>query len=104
MKEIVTKQGHIGANFRRVIVDLNATEMIPTLADVAITETKDHYTLTVLMLLMNKNSYPEFMNSSSNKKLYREDEERSDYLDYNKANEDLIIKRATNFYNGLAAK
>ena len=103
IKETVKSQGHIGINFQDVVVDLNATELIPTLADIAHTETDNHYSLTVLMLLMKKNEYPEFMNSSSNSKLYiKASDGRKQYLVYNKGNEDLIIQRATNFYNGLA--
>jgi hypothetical protein len=105
MKELSEKEGRVGANFREIIVDCNATGMIPFLIDAARKETKDHDDLTVLMLLMKKNRYSEFTGSSSYRKLYEvERDEYSRYLVFNKANEDLIIQRATNFYNGLDAK
>jgi hypothetical protein len=54
---------------------------------------------------MEKNHYPEYLNSSSYKKLsVSTTYEHPPYLVYSKANEDLIIQRATNFYNGLSAK
>jgi hypothetical protein len=103
MKEQIEKEGRIGENFREAIVEMNATGMIPVLVEIARKETKDHYTLTTLLLLMEKNNYSEYMSSSSYKKLADHSSyENPPYLVYNKANEDLIIQRATNFYNGLA--
>jgi len=103
MKPIIQKGNTIGANYEEAIVEMNAKEMIPFLIDYYNRQKKDHYILTVLMLLMKNNQYPEFMNSTSYTKLYgSEDGEYSAYLVYNKANEDLIFKRAMNFYNGLS--
>lgn len=105
IKELTEKNGRVGANFRAVIVETNATEMIPFLAEAARKETNHHCNLTTLILLMEKNKYPEYMNSSSYKKLAENTSyDHPPFLVYNKANEDLIIQRATNFYNGLAAK
>jgi len=105
IKEIIQRDGHIGENLRELIVETNATGLIPALAETAKKETKDHYDLTTLLLLMEKNKYPEYVNSSSCKKLADHSSyEHPPYLVYNKANEDLIVQRATNFYNGLAAK
>jgi hypothetical protein len=105
MKPLIEKNKSVGDNFKEAIVDMNATELIPCLIDCYKAEKKDHYILTLLMLLMNNNKYPEFMGSSSYKKLYGQEEgQYAAYLVYNKANEDLIIQRATNFYNGLQAK
>jgi hypothetical protein len=105
MREQIEKDGRVGENFRELIVATNATGMIPVLAEAARKETNDHYSLTALILLMEKNQYGEYVNSSSYKKLADHSSyEHPPYLVYNKANEDLIIQRATNFYNGLAAK
>jgi len=105
IKEIAQRDGRVGENFRELIVATNTTGLIPVLAEMAKKETKDHYDLTTLLLLMEKNKYPEYLNSSSCKKLADHSSyEHPPYLVYNKANEDLIIQRATNFYNGLAAK
>lgn len=107
MKELVIKSGCIGENFREIIETINATGMIPLLAEMARKETQAHYSLTTLLVLMEKNQYSEYLNSSSYKKLSDHSYssyQHPPYLVYNKANEDLIIQRATNFYNGLAAK
>lgn len=105
MKPLIEKSNCIGYNLKEAIVEMNATDLIPYLIDFYNKEKKDHYVLTMLMLLMKNNQYPQFMNSTSYKKLYAVEEgEYAAYLVYNKANEDLIIQRATNFYNGLQAK
>ena len=105
MKTLIEKNNSVGKNFKEAIIEMNATKLIPCLIDCYKKEKKDHYILTLLMLLMQTNKYPEFMTSSSYKKLYGQEEgQYAAYLVYNKANEDLIIQRATNFYNGLQAK
>ena len=105
MKANIDSTGQIGSNFAEAIVDMNGTDMIPYLIDTyQKQQKKDHYLLTVLMLLMEKNKYPEFMTSTSCQKLYKKDTDTySLYLVYNQANEDLIIQRATRFYNGLSS-
>ena len=105
MKPLIEKNNSVGDNFKEAIIEMNATRLIPCLIDCYKKEKKDHYILTLLMLLMKNNQYAEFINSTSYKKLYGQEEgEYAAYLVYNKANEDLIIQRATNFYNGLQAK
>jgi hypothetical protein len=109
MRSVIEKNKHVGTNFKEAIVEMNGTQLIPVLIDTYKQDKKDHYILTVLLLLMNYNKYPEFVNSTGYKKLYgvepdREDINNAPHLVYNKANEDLIIQRATNFYNGLQAK
>ncbi|PWU01606.1 MAG: hypothetical protein C5B52_07030 [Bacteroidetes bacterium] len=105
MKETIEKDNIIGSNFKEAIVAINGKEMIPFLINFYNKEKKDHYILTMLMLLMKNNNYAEFMNSISYKKLYDGNEDSySKYLIHNKANEELIIQRATNYYNGLQTK
>ena len=109
LKSLIEKSPSVGGNIKEAIVEMNGTELIPTLISFYNKEKKDHFILTVLLLLMKNNNYPEFVNSTGYKKLYREPKTEADYkvafyLTYNKANEDLIIQRATNFYNGLHAK
>jgi len=109
MKPLIEITNKIGGNFKEAIVRMNAKELIPYLIEYYNREKKDHYILTVLMLLMKNNKYPEFMNSTSYRKLYDKGEygyedEYAAYLVYNKANEALIIQRATNFYNALQPK
>jgi hypothetical protein len=99
MIPLIEKNNRIGNNFKEAIVEMNTIELVPYLIELYNKEKKDHYILTLLMLLMKNNQYPEFMNSTSYKKLYAQEEgEYAAYLVYNKANEDLIIQRATNFY------
>lgn len=105
MTESIDRSHRVGLNYKWVIVDINAKEMIPLLISTYNLDRKDHDILTVLLLLMEKNKYPAFMSSASYQKLYgvlKEDYDRyyTAHLDLNKANEDLIIQRATDFYNG----
>jgi hypothetical protein len=105
MMLLIQKSKSIGTNFKEAIVEMNAKDLIPFLIQFYNRDSRDHYVLTVLMLIMQSNKYPEFMNSISCKKLYgRQADYYSAFLVYNKANEDLIIQRATNFYNGLSKK
>jgi len=102
MRSIISKDNRVGLNFKQVMVDINAKEMIPFLINMYNAEKKDHDILTVLMLLMKDNEYDEFLVSLSYKKLYADKESSyKAYLNFNTANEELIIKRATNFYNEL---
>ena len=99
-KAVIDEQGKVGMNLIDAIVEANATDMIPYLIDIDRKDNSNHYILTALLLLMEKNNYPEFTSSVSYTKLYKSDRGTySAYLVYNKANEDLIIQRATNFYN-----
>jgi len=106
MKTLIEKNDKVGENFMQAIDEMNAKELIPSIIDCyKKQQNKDHYILTLLLLLMKKNEYPEFLNSSSYKKLYTLNENSyTAYLVYNQANEDLIIKRALNFYNSLSVK
>ena len=102
MEEVILKDNRIGVNFKQAIVEMNAREMIPFLIQTYNATKKDHDILTVLLLLMKQNKYQPFMVSASYKKLYRDEEASYEsYLNFNTANETLIIKRATDFYNGL---
>ena len=105
MTASIGRTHRVGVNFKRVIVDINATEMIPLLISTYNIEKKDHDLLTLLMLLMLNNKYQPFMVSASYKKLYADKGSRwSTYLNFNSANEALIIQRAAGFYEGLTKK
>lgn len=105
MTASIGRTHRVGVNFKHVIVDINATEMIPLLISTYNIEKKDHDLLTLLMLLMLNNKYQPFMVSASYKKLYADKESRwSTYLNFNSANEALIIQRATDFYGVLTKK
>jgi hypothetical protein len=100
IKESVSRSKRIGANYKQAIVEMNAREMIPFLIKTYTADKKDHDILTVLMLLMKNNNYKPFMTSVSFKKLYGEEAGYQAYLDFNMANEELIIKRVNAFYSG----
>jgi hypothetical protein len=101
IKESVQRSSRMGINYKRTLVDINAREMIPFLVSIYNKDKKDHDILTVLMLLMKNNKYEPFLNSLSYRKLYGENGNYQSYIDLNKANEELIIKRATDFYQTL---
>jgi hypothetical protein len=102
MTESIGRAKRVGLNYKHVIVDINATSMIPFLIDTYNLQKKDHDILTVLMLLMKNNKYPPFVGSLSYSKLYAgKDNYYDGSLVFNTANEALIIQRATDFYNGL---
>jgi len=103
IKESVLRSKRMGLNYKHAIIVMNAIDMIPFLVSTYNTDRKDHDILTVLILLMKENKYQPFIASASHQKLY---ESKGDYSYYfahivlNKANEDLVIQRATEFYNG----
>ena len=101
MRESIARTKRVGVNFKQAIIEINAKEMIPDLIAVynANKTIKDLDLLTVMLQLMKDNEYEPFLLSGSYKKMYAEDASYQSYLNYNKANEDLIIKRATEFYN-----
>jgi hypothetical protein len=101
MRESIARTKRVGVNFKQAIIEINAKEMIPDLIAVytANKAIKDLDLLTVMMQLMKDNEYEPFLLSPSYKKMYAEDASYQSFLNYNKANEDLIIKRATEFYN-----
>ena len=103
MKTCIGKDKKVGLNFKHAIIEMNAKEMISFLVKFYNVDRKDHDILTVLMILMEKNEYGPFMESTSYKKLYGNNSiYYESYLVLNKENQDLIIKRATDFYNGLS--
>jgi hypothetical protein len=105
MAESIERSHRVGLNYKKVIDEINATELIPLLIDTYNADKRDHDILTVLMLLMLAGKYPAFIKSSSYTKLYASKDSRWEaFLNLNSANEALIIQRATDFYNGLPKK
>ncbi|SEW53854.1 hypothetical protein [Chitinophaga arvensicola] len=101
----IIRSSRVGLNYKKAIIDINAREMIPLLIKTYNKDHKDHDILTLLMILMKNNEFEPFMTSTSYKKLYANEETSYEaYLNFNSANEALIIERATNFYNGLPKK
>lgn len=98
IRESVSRSKRIGVNYKMAIVEINAREMIPFLIKAYKSDKKDHDILTVLMLMMKNNEYKPFMASQSFRKLYGTEASYQAYLTFNKANEDLILNRASDFY------
>jgi hypothetical protein len=102
MKESMGRTKRAGINFKQAMLEINAREMIPDIiATYRAGKVKDLDLLTVLMQLMKDNEYEPFLLSGSYKKLYAEETSYKTYLNYSKGNEDLIIKRSTDFYNAI---
>ncbi len=97
--ESIKRTKRIGANYKQAIIEINAKEMIPLLINTYSIAKKDLDILTLLMQLMKDNKYGPFVNSPSYKKLYSDTSDYMSYIKYNKENEALIIKRASDFYN-----
>jgi hypothetical protein len=105
MKRIVDNTHQMGDNFKDAVGYLNAKELIPDIIDAYQHHPNDHALLSLLMQLMEHGKFPEFIQSTSHKKLYKGDAVNySAYIVYNQANEDLIIQRAMRYYNSLNQK
>jgi hypothetical protein len=102
IKESSIRSKRMGVNYKRAIQEINGVEMIPFLVKFYNEKKKDGDVLTLMMVLMKENKYEPFLSSTSYKKLYGEDYNFNAFIVYNKANEELIIKRATEFYNAQA--
>ncbi|MBC7948262.1 MAG: hypothetical protein H7Y42_10315 [Chitinophagaceae bacterium] len=99
MKESITRSKRVGVNFKHAIIEINAREMIPFIIAAYAEIKKDLDLLTVLLLLMKENEYDPFIASASYRKLYSDESNYAAFLVFSKGNEELIIKRATDFYN-----
>lgn len=98
IRESTLRSKRMGANYKEAIVELNAWEMIPFVIQYFQGNIKDKDALTVLLLLMKHGEYEEFMKSATHRKLYGEESNYESFIDYNKANEELIISRARGYY------
>jgi len=101
IKESIKRSKRVGVNYKHAILEINAREMIPFLITTYTSGTtrKDLDLLTLFMLLMKNDEYDPFISSGSYRKLYSEESDYMSYLNYTKGNEQLIIKRVTDFYN-----
>lgn len=102
IKEYGIMADHLGVNFKHVIVNLNATSLIPFLTSEFRMHSRDHDILTVLMLLMEQNHYSPFLKSPVYETLYgtRESSYRRT-IALTRADQELIIRDANEFYHGL---
>ena len=94
-------KGYLPLNYKSVIIDLNAVEMIPWLVDFfkRKTKEKDGDILTVFFNLMVVNKYPPFMKSISYQWLFVRSDRRPNSIIFNSANAKLTIERAMGLYS-----
>lgn len=100
ISESVNRSKRVGLNYKIAIEHINGWEIIPLLIKTYQIDHKDHDILTVLIQLMKKNDYQPFMASASYSKLYGNNSTYRSFINFNQANEDLILSRAEAFYNG----
>jgi len=99
IKESATRSKRMGLNYKHAILEIDGVEMIPFLVEFYNRDHKDLDILTVLLNLMRDAKYPPFISSPSYAKLYGPQSGSYPFLQYNKANEELIIKRAMDLFN-----
>ena len=87
-----------GVNLKNAVLEIKAYELIPDLISTYNIKKKDLDVLSLLMLLMKEDKFPEFMKSASYEKLYGENANYKNFLEANTANRDLIFERATAYY------
>jgi hypothetical protein len=100
IKESATRSKRIGLNYKQAVLEINGWELIPFMVEVYNRDHKDLDILTLFMLMMKENKYAPFLASPSFTKLYGIKSNSQSFIQFNKANEDLIIKRALDFYKG----
>ncbi|TWP22734.1 hypothetical protein ETU08_11000 [Apibacter muscae] len=103
IKENSLKQPNIGLNFKLILRELNATEMIPFLiSSFKKSDKKDYEILTLLMLLVKDNNYFPFMKSNICYHLYIQNKDSNEmYLDILESNVGYILSTAKNYYSQL---
>ena len=94
-------KGYLPLNYKSVIIDLNAVEMIPWLVDFfkRKTKEKDGDILTIFFNLMVVNKFPPFMKSISYQWLFVRSDRRPNSIIFNSANAKLTIERAMGLYS-----
>lgn len=104
LRKTMAAQHRVGSNLKSCIVELNAWELVPDLIRVYKTDRKDHDILTTLMLLMKENKFKPFLASATFRKFYNDDASYQEYVDANKANQNLTIERAVAFFRSQKKK
>lgn len=98
IKESTLRSRYMGINYKEAIELINGWEFIPFLIEYYKSNPTDKDALTLLLLLMKRGEYKEFLESSSYKKLYGSDYNYEKWINYNTANEQLILDRANGYY------
>src|SRR5690606_39473633 len=80
IKESTLRSGRMGVNYKDAVETINGWEMIPFIIDYYKSNPKDKDALTLLLLLMKKGEYVEFIQSSSYRQLYGSDYNYESYI------------------------
>src|SRR5690606_13176846 len=70
IEESVVRSKRMGINYKEAILEMNAWQMIPFIIRYIKSTAQDNDALTLLMLLMKRGEYDEFLKSTSYQKLY----------------------------------
>lgn len=97
LRQTMNGRHRAGTNLKGTIQEINAFELVPDLITLYKRDRKDHDLLTTMMVLMDNAKYPEFMVSTTWTKLFGPESNYQAYISANRANQDLIMKRAANF-------
>lgn len=98
LRATIKLRQRVGVNLKDAILEINGKELVPDLIAAYNIKKKDHDILTLLMLMMREDKFPEFIKSTSFTKLYGENSNYKGYLEATPANQKLIIERAMTYY------
>ncbi|MFT3936760.1 MAG: hypothetical protein QM726_24255 [Chitinophagaceae bacterium] len=99
MKECINKTKMIGLNFKTVIYNFKAKEMMPFLINSYAASPNDHDILTLLMLFMKDNNYKPFLSTETFVKLYAPEDNYRSFVTFTPATASYILKFANQFCN-----
>ena len=101
LRATIKLRQRVGVNLKNAIMEIKGSELVSDLIAVYNIKKKDHDILTLLMLLMKEDKFPEFVQSASFTKLYGENSNYKGSLEANSANQNLIMERAMAYYKSV---
>ena len=101
LRATIKLRQRVGVNLKNAIIEIDGHELVPDLIAVYNIKKKDHDILTLLMLMMKEDKFPEFVASASYTKLYGENSNYKGFLEANSANQKLIAERAMAYYKSV---
>ncbi|RYZ93238.1 MAG: hypothetical protein EOP06_01700 [Proteobacteria bacterium] len=99
MRSTIGSHRRVGVNLKDAIVNLGLYELIPDISKVYLRDRKDNDLLTVMLILMKDGKDAAFAKTITYQKLYGPDANFTSYIDANRANQDLVVKRAMAYYH-----
>lgn len=104
IRETMKSKHRAGPNLKQAVVLLNANELIPDFISLYKRDRKDHDILSLFMLQMRENKYPPFLANPLNRKLYGDDANYQSFVQFNSANEKLILDLTNGFYKSRTTR